>query len=160
MLEARSGAGGRCRTLRAGDAQIELGRDPQTCAFDEGLYFNSGAWRFPYHHHGVLDYCRRLGVVLEPFVQVNHNAYVHVSSALGGRPQRYRHVLTDFHGHIAELLAKAAGRDGLHRPVSREDREILLEALRLWGALDKDYAIAQARLRQRGAAMRASRAEG
>ena len=140
VLEARSRAGGRCRTLRGGDEQVELGFSSRTCAFDKDLYFNPGPWRIPYHHRALLDYCRRLGVPLEPFVQVNHNAYLHASQAFGGHPQRYRHVQADFYGCIAELLAKAAPQSSLSQAVTREERDKLLEALRFWGALDKNYA--------------------
>ncbi len=54
----------------------------------------------------MLDYCKRLGVALEPFVQVNYNALVHSSKAYGGKPQRYRHVQADFQGYVAELLGQ------------------------------------------------------
>jgi monoamine oxidase len=81
-----------------------------------------------------------LGVPLEPFVQVNHNAYLHASQAFGGHPQRYRHVQADFYGCIAELLAKAVPQSSLSQAVTREERDKLLEALRFWGALDKNYA--------------------
>ena len=51
-----------------------IGGFEQTCDFDKDLYFNPGPWRIPYHHRGILDYCKRLGVKLEPFIQVNYNA--------------------------------------------------------------------------------------
>ena len=70
-------AGGRNWTLRGGDRYTELGGEAQECRFDPGLYINPGPWRLPYHHRGMLSYCKRLGVALEPFVQVNHNAYLH-----------------------------------------------------------------------------------
>jgi monoamine oxidase len=139
LLEYADRVGGRCWTLRGGDRYTELGGFAQTCAFDAGLYLNPGPWRIPYHHYGVLDYCRQLGVALEPFVQVNYNAYLHASSAFGGKPQRYRHVFADFNGHVAELLAKAASQNKLDEMVSQEDNAILLEALRRWGALDEDF---------------------
>src|SRR5271155_5738702 len=81
ILEFNSRAGGRNWTLRGGDSFTELGGFTQTCAFDQGLYINPGPWRIPYHHRAVLDYCRRLGVTLEPFVQLNHNAFLHASRA-------------------------------------------------------------------------------
>ena len=71
-------------------------------------------------------------------MQVNYNAYLHARGAFGGKPQRYRHVLSDFYGHVAELLAKAVRQNKLDEAVSREDKEILLEALRSWGALNPD----------------------
>ena len=40
-------------------------------------------------------------------MQVNYNAYVHSTTAFGGKPQRYRHIQADFQGYVAELLAKA-----------------------------------------------------
>jgi monoamine oxidase len=88
VLEYHGRAGGRNWTLRGGDTYTELGGASQSCAFDRGLYVNPGPWRIPYHHHAVLDYCKRLGVAMEPFVQVNYNAYLHSSSAFGGKPQR------------------------------------------------------------------------
>jgi monoamine oxidase len=142
VLEYNSRAGGRCWTIRGGDRYTELGGYAQECQFEKGLYLNPGPWRIPYHHHAVLDYCKRLGIALEPFIQVNYNAYLHAKNAFGGAPQRYRHVLSDFHGHIAELLAKTVNQNKLDQAVSAEDKEILLEALREWGALDSNYAYA------------------
>ena len=140
MLEYNDRAGGRCWSLRGGDRFTELGGFEQTCGFAKDLYFNPGPWRIPYHHRGILDYCKRLGVSLEPFIQVNYNAYLHAKDIFGGKPQRLRHVLSDFHGNVAELLAKAVSQDKLDQPVGQEDKELLLAALRQWGALDADYA--------------------
>ena len=142
LLEYNGRAGGRCWTLRGGDRYTELGGFEQNCEFDKGLYFNPGPWRIPYHHHGVLDYCKRLGVALEPFIQVNHNAYLHARDAFGGKPQRFREIASDFHGHVAELLSKAVKQDALDQAVSKEDKELLLSALRDWGALDANYTYA------------------
>ncbi len=139
VLEYNNRAGGRNWTLRGGDVYTELGGHRQECRYDEGQYFNPGPWRIPYHHHGVLDYCRQFGVTLEPFVQVNYNAYAHGTNAFGGKPQRLREVQADFHGGIAELLAKVAGKGGLDDAVSKEDSEILLEALRDFGGLDHQF---------------------
>jgi monoamine oxidase len=138
VLEYGTRAGGRCWTLRGGDSYTELGGFTQHCAFDPGLYLNPGPWRIPYHHRAVLDYCRRLGVALQPFVQVNYNAYLHATRAFGGQPQRFRHIQADFNGGIAELLAKAARQGKLDDAVTTEDKEILIEGLRSWGALDRN----------------------
>ncbi|GLS31693.1 monoamine oxidase [Mesorhizobium albiziae] len=142
ILEYRKKAGGRCWSLRGGDKYTELGGFEQECKFDKGLYLNPGPWRIPYHHHAVLDYCKRLGVRLEAFVQVNHNAYLHSAKAFGGKPQRFRQINSDFNGHVAELLSKVTRQGGLDQAVSKEDREKLLEALQSWGALDGNYAYA------------------
>ncbi len=139
VLEFNNRPGGRNWTIRGGDVFTELGGATQTCTFDPGLYFNPGPWRIPYHHYAILDYCRRFGVALEPFVQLNHNAYLHSSAAFGGKPQRIRDIKADFVGGVAELLAKATRKGALDDEVSKEDREILLEALRSLGALDNDF---------------------
>jgi monoamine oxidase len=136
VLEYNERAGGRAWTLRGGDEYTELGGATQRCEFERGLYLNPGPWRIPYHHHGVLDYAHRFGVALEPFMQVNYNAYLHSKHAFDGVPQRFRHVQADFNGHVAELLSKAVRKDGLDAAVTREDRDRLIEALHEWGALD------------------------
>src|SRR6201987_2315995 len=139
VLEYNSRAGGRNWTLRRGDSFTELGGATQTCAFDDGLYINPGPWRIPYHHRALLDYCRRLNVALEPFIQLNHNALLHASRAFGGAPQRIRAVKADFQGQVSELLAKVTQQGRLDEAVTKEDQDILLQALRSWGALDRDY---------------------
>ena len=139
ILEYNQRAGGRCWSIRGGDTFTELGGGVQHCGFAKGEYFNAGPWRIPYHHHAVLHYCRQLGVALEPFVQVNYNAWVHSSTAYGGKPQRYRHVQADFQGHVAELLGKATRQGSLDSVLTQEDKEKLLEGLRRWGALDAEF---------------------
>jgi monoamine oxidase len=143
ILEFNDRYGGRNWTIRGGDTVTELGGFTQKCEFDEGLYINPGPWRIPYHHNALLDYCKRLGVALEPFQQINHNALLHNTNAFGGKPQRIRNIKADFQGHVSELLAKATQKGKLEGDVTKEDQEILLEALKSWGALDKDYAYAK-----------------
>jgi monoamine oxidase len=140
VLEYNERAGGRNWTLRGGDSYTELGGLTQHCEFDKDLYINPGPWRIPYHHRGLLSYCKRLGVPLEAFVQVNYNAYLHSSQAFGGKPQRFREIKADYQGHVAELLAKATRQNSLDAALSKEDQEKLLESLREWGALDKNFA--------------------
>ena len=138
VLEYGARAGGRVMTLRGGDRYTELGGATQTCRFDPGLYLNPGPWRLPHHHHGILGYCREFGVPLEAFVQVNYNAFLHSRHAFGGKPQRLRTVKADFHGHVAELLAKAVNAGSLDDAVSADDRAKLRGTLGWWGALDGD----------------------
>jgi monoamine oxidase len=140
VLEYNQRVGGRNWTLRGGDRYTELGGFEQKCEFDPGLYLNPGPWRLPYHHNAILDYCKRLGVALEPFNQVNYNAYLHSTRAFGGIPQRYRHLQADFNGGVAELLAKSTQQKKMDLPVSVEDQEMLLESLKSWGALEQDYS--------------------
>ncbi len=139
LLEYNDRVGGRSWTIRGGDRYTEMGGAVQACEFDPGLYINPGPWRIPYHHRGLLDYCKRLGVALEPFIQVNHNAFIHGAQAFGGKPQRYRAIQADFHGTVADMLAKAVRTDRLAGTVTPEDTEVLLAALQNWGALDREY---------------------
>ncbi|MCW2108197.1 NAD(P)/FAD-dependent oxidoreductase [Bradyrhizobium elkanii] len=139
ILEFNSRAGGRNWSIRGGDSFVELGGFRQTSQFEQGLYLNPGPWRIPYHHRALLDYCRRLNVTLEPFIQLNHNAYLHATRAFGGKPQRFRSIKADFQGGVSELLAKITQQGRLDETVGKEDQEILLQSLRDWGALDRDY---------------------
>jgi monoamine oxidase len=143
VLEYNGRAGGRSWSIRGGDRYTELGGAEQVCRFAKGEYVNPGPWRIPYHHHGMLDYARRLNVPLEPFIQVNYNAYLHSSSAFGGKPQRYRTVQADYNGHVAELLAKATNAGRLDEAITREEKEKLLESLASFGGLNKDLLYAK-----------------
>jgi monoamine oxidase len=51
----------------------------------------------------------------------------------------YRTVKADYHGHVAELLAKATRAKALDAEVSAEDQEKLLESRCVGGALDNSY---------------------
>src|ERR1700709_1121137 len=73
VLEFNNRPGGRNWTLRGGDSFTELGGATQKCEFEQGLYINPGPWRIPHHHHALLDYCKRLNVAREPFIQLNNN---------------------------------------------------------------------------------------
>lgn len=138
VLEFREKAGGRCWTLRGGDSYTELGGETQDVTFAEGNYLNPGPWRIPSDHYAVLDYCKRFGVKLEPFIQVNYNAYLHNSDAFDGQPQRFKEISTDFRGHVAELLAKVVDQQALDADVTEGDAKLLMDALKRYGALNDD----------------------
>ena len=140
ILEYNARPGGRNWTLRGGDTYTELGGETQHCGFDPGLYINPGPWRIPHHHRAMLAYCKQFGVALESFVQVNYNAYLHNTNAFGGKPQRFREIDADYQGNVSELLAKITRQGALDKLVTKEDQELLLESLRSWGALDKNFA--------------------
>lgn len=139
ILEYREKAGGRCWTLHSGDSYTELGGATQKVDFAEGNYFNPGPWRIPHHHHALLDYCRRLGVALEPFIQGNQNAYLHSSNAFDGKPMRFREINADYRGGISDLLAKATNAGALDEAVSPSDREALMASLKYYGVLDDEF---------------------
>jgi len=140
VLEYQDRPGGRNYSVRGGDKIVEVGGATQTIGYAPGNYLNPGPWRIPHHHRTLLHYCKAFGVELEPFIQLNHNAFVHRTDAFGGKPQRYKELATDFKGHVSELLAKSLNAGALDSKVSKEDKERLVEALRDWGVLDKDMA--------------------
>ncbi|MFC6592686.1 flavin monoamine oxidase family protein [Deinococcus lacus] len=135
ILEFNSRAGGRCWTLRGGDTFTELGGETQRVTFQDGNYLNPGPWRIPYHHHTYMHYAREFGVKLEPFIQVNENAYIHRAGP--GKKYRIREVRSDFYGNVAELLSKATNSGALDSEFTGDDRDIMTEALSQWGALDE-----------------------
>lgn len=139
VLEYNDRPGGRNWSLHGGDTYTEMGGVTQKITFDKGLYFNPGPWRIPYHHRGLLHYCKEFGVQLESFNMVNYNAYVHSTRAFGGKPKRHREIAADFDGYVGELLAKATASDKLSAPMTKDEKDGLLQVLRFWGALDKNY---------------------
>ncbi len=139
VLEFQNRGGGRSWTLNSGDKYTELGGEEITCDFEEGNYFNGGPWRLPSHHYAVFHYCKKFGVKMEPFIQTNNRAYLHRTNHFNGVPQRLGDVRSDVQGYVSELLAKSVNVGGLDRSVNTEDKEKLLEGLKGWGVLDKDY---------------------
>ncbi|HST75554.1 MAG TPA: FAD-dependent oxidoreductase, partial [Acetobacteraceae bacterium] len=137
VLEARTRAGGRNWSLRAGDEIVETD-SVQRVRWDTGehLYFNPGPARIPWHHEGILAYCRELGVKLEVMSNDNRGAFLQDDAAFGGQPQRNAAVVNDARGYVAELAAKGVDQEQLAHPVSSEDRERLRAFLRAFGALD------------------------
>jgi monoamine oxidase len=141
VLEARTRPGGRNWSLRAGDVIRETD-GVQRVTWDAGahMYCNPGPARLPYHHEGILSYCRELDVPLEVMSNDNRGALLQSDAAFDGKPQRNRHVVDDIRGYVAELAAKAVDQDALTRAVSGDDKERIRALLRGFGALDKDMA--------------------
>jgi monoamine oxidase len=141
ILEARDRAGGRNWSLRGGD-EIRETTSVQRVAWDAGphMYLNPGPARLPYHHEGMLSYCRELGVSLEVMSNDNRGALLQSDVAFDGQPQRNRQVVSDIRGYVAELAAKAIDHDALTQAVTTEDKERIRALLRSFGALDKDMA--------------------
>ena len=133
-------AGGRTRTLRAGDVVNETDSS-QVCSFDthDELYFNPGPARIPHHHEFLLGYCREFGVALESFVNDNRAGLLHSPNAFGGQPQVARRVIADTRGNLARLLALAVNENALDQELSAADRSNILAMLREFGDLDNSY---------------------
>jgi len=137
ILEATASAGGRNRTIRAGDVVDETDSS-QTCMFDfdNDLYFNVGPARISHHHEFLLGYCREFGVVLETFTNDNHAALMHSTNTFGGQPVISRRVHADSRGNVARLLAMAVNQNALDAELTTADKTNIIEMLRRFGDLD------------------------
>ena len=140
VLEARDHVGGLAWTVRRGTTHTEIGGERQVCTFDAGLYLNVGAWRIPYSHTGVLNYCRELGVPIEIFINEAENAYFYYEGQdvgpLADTRVRLREVKADMIGYTNELLVKAIDQGQLDLPVTADDRQRFLRHLVAQGYLD------------------------
>jgi monoamine oxidase len=132
VLEARERIGGRSWTIRGGDRIVQTGRPDQHATFDPGQYFNAGPARIPSTHRLILNYARRFGVQLEPFVNSNRNA----GWDFAGKVQPERRMVNDLQGHIIELLAKAIDRRALDQVMPKDELDQFRQFLGGFGGLD------------------------
>jgi monoamine oxidase len=140
ILEARDRTGGLAWTVRRGTEHTETSGERQTCTFDEGQYVNVGAWRIPYTHTGVLNYCKELGVPLEIFLNEADGAYFfyegNAAGELSNRRVRLREVKADLAGHTNELIVKAIDQKQLDVPLRADDKQRFVSYLVSQGYLD------------------------
>jgi monoamine oxidase len=139
ILEARDRVGGLAWTVRRGTEHTEIGGERQVCTFDEGQHVNVGAWRIPYTHTGVLNYCKELGVPLQIFLNEADGSYFYyegtAAGSLSNTRVRLREVKADLIGHTNELLAKAIDQRRLDVPLTAEDQQRLVGYLVAQGYL-------------------------
>ena len=139
LLEARDRVGGRNWTIRRGSRVTFTNGMEQTCAFDDGLYFNAGPARLPSIHTHMLNYCRELGVPLEVEINTTRSALLQSDNFNGGKPVVQRQLVNDTRGHISELLSKCIRQGALDQDIDAEDRARMLSFLRAYGDLTPDY---------------------
>lgn len=134
ILEAKDRPGGRNWTIRGGTTLRDLDGRVQTAQFSDGQYLNAGPARLA-QWMITLDYCRELGVEIQPFTNQNADAYIYNenSGATPGNPVRYRTAKADVYGYVAELLAKATDQGALDGELSSTDKERLLSFLENFG---------------------------
>jgi len=136
LLEARQRPGGRNWTVRNGTVEKDLNGHTQRGSFSPGQYMNAGPARIP-QHHVTLDYCRELGVAIEPFVNQNADGYLYRegTSALSNKPIRHRTAKADVYGYVSELLAKATDQGALDTYLTGSDKDALIAFLRSFGSI-------------------------
>ena len=135
VLEARDRAGGRAWTLRPGTRVEQIGRPDQVAAFSPGQYMNPGPARIPSTHRVMLGYARKLGVRMEPFINVNRNA----GWDFGGKVHPERRMINDMRGRLGELLAKAINRGALDQDVPKGELSAIRDFLAGYAQLDRNW---------------------
>jgi monoamine oxidase len=137
LLEARSRPGGRNWSAKNGDVVEFVDGTKQNVTWSEGLYQNMGPGRLPSVHGTILGYCRELKVPLEVEVNTSRSTMLQNDKVNGGKPYLQRQVVNDTRGHVSELLAKAIAGGALDQDVTAEDKQRMIEFLKVYGPLDK-----------------------
>ena len=136
LLEARSRPGGRNWTVRGGDTVEFLNGINQKCTWEEGNYQNVGPARLPSIHSHMLGYCRKFGVPMEVEINTTRSSLLENEAADGGKPIVQRQAINDTRGHVSELLSKSIAQGNLDADFSAEDKQRMLDFLRVYGPLD------------------------
>ncbi len=137
VLEARNRIGGRNVTVRAGTELTDTRGTTQRAELAGDRWFNAGPARLA-AHHTTIQYCRELGVPIEPFVNVNVDAF----AVRHGEVRRRRSLDADLDGYISELLAKAITDGDLDQEIPADEREALyayLNAMRALARTERGY---------------------
>lgn len=133
VLEARDRVGGRVWTIRGNDRVEHIDRAAQRASFSTGQYFNAGAARIPSSHRLMLNYARRLGVAMEPFINRNDSA----GWDFAGRVHRGGEMVHGLNSRIGELLAKAIDRRALDGEMPKDELAMFRQLLAAYAALDE-----------------------
>jgi monoamine oxidase len=150
ILEATKNVGGRSLTLRTGDQYSEWAWDtPSTMKFEAvgdmpadhpDNYLNAGPGRIPQHHTRVIDYCKELGVALQPYIFHSAANLMQNDGWNGGAPVQLRRLNNDMRGHLAEMIAKVQNQGGLDQLVDPSEAAAFLGMLQHFGQLSAEGA--------------------
>jgi len=137
LLEARHRPGGRAWSARNGDVVEFVDGTKQSITWSEGLYQNMGPARLPSVHGTMLGYCRELKVPLEVEVNTSRSTLLQNDKVNGGKAICQRKAINDTRGQVSELLSKAIAGGALDQELSTEDRQRMVDVLKVYGPLDK-----------------------
>ncbi|HEV7672881.1 MAG TPA: FAD-dependent oxidoreductase [Thermoanaerobaculia bacterium] len=143
VLEASDRIGGRNFTVSSDPADKrnvirQTGRPDQTCRYDQGLYFEAGCGRIPYHHTALLALCAELGVALEPYIMETRANRFQTDIAFNRASIANRRIANDTRGYVAQLLDKAVAQGSLNNEIpSEKERLELRDLLVAFGKIDK-----------------------
>ena len=87
------------------------------------MYFNPGPARLPYHHEGILSYCRELNVPLEVMCNDNRGALMQDDAAFGGSRSSTGAWSTTPAAMSPNWRPRRSTRTCSTEPVSTEDKE-------------------------------------
>lgn len=138
LLEARHRPGGRAWSARNGDVVEFIDGTQQHVTWSDGLYQNMGPARLPSVHGTMLGYCRELKVPLEVEINTSRSTLLQNDRVREGKPVQQRKAINDTRGQVSELLSKAIRGGALDQELSTEDRQRMLEALKVYGPLNPD----------------------
>ncbi|HTH52972.1 MAG TPA: FAD-dependent oxidoreductase [Edaphobacter sp.] len=137
LLEARHRPGGRAWSARNGDVVTFADGTKQPITWSDGLYQNMGPARLPSVHGTMLGYCRELRVPLEIEVNTSRSSMLQNDKVNGGKALCQRKAINDTRGQLSELLSKAVAGGALDQDLSVEDRQRLVDVLKIYGPLDQ-----------------------
>ena len=150
VLEATSHIGGRSLTLRNGDSFSEWDwNSPTTMKFeqvgdvapdDPDNYLNAGPGRIPQHHARLIDYCKELGVELQPYIFHNDANLMQNDQWNAGKPVQLRRLTQDLRGHLAEMMAKVQNKGALDELIDPSEVDAFLGMLQHFGQLSAEGA--------------------
>jgi monoamine oxidase len=138
LLEARQRPGGRAWSARNGDVVEFVDGTKQPITWSPGLYQNMGPARLPSVHGTILGLCRELKVPLEVEVNTSRSTLLQNDKVNDGKPVLQRKAINDTRGQVSELLSKAIAGGGLDQELSAEDRQRMIDVLKIYGPLDKN----------------------
>ena len=150
ILEATNHVGGRSLTLRNGDQFSEWDWDTPSIMKFEAVgdmpanhpdnYLNAGPGRIPQHHTRVIDYCKKLGVALQPYIFHSAANLMQNDGWNGGVPVQLRRLNNDMRGHLAEMIAKVQNQGALDQLVDPSEADAFLGMLQHFGQLSAEGA--------------------
>jgi monoamine oxidase len=88
----------------------------------------------------MLGYAQELGVALEVEVNTSRSTFLQSDKVNGGKPVPQRKAINDTRGHVSELLSKCIRQGALDSDFTPEDRERMMDFLKIYGPLDNSYA--------------------
>jgi monoamine oxidase len=150
ILEATKHVGGRSLTLREGDKYSEWDwNEPTEMKFEKvgnvepnnpDNYLNAGPGRIPQHHERLIDYCKLLGVELQPFLFHDAANLMQNDDWNGGKPVQLRRLKNDLRGHLSEMMGKVQKQGALDKLVNPSEVDAFLGMLQHFGQLSAEGA--------------------